>query len=132
LTAEEVVALASAFQLYGFWRLDIDTGLFFATPDVCRIFGLPPTEGPLNLVTVTSRIHPDDMPVLMQIYERASNERLMYQSIYRIRADSQDYKYVRSIGKFRDKPGTSGEVVGITHEFFAQTPAVTFADDQPA
>ncbi|WP_117193601.1 PAS domain-containing protein [Rhizobium terrae] len=130
LSADEVVDLAAAFQFYGFWRIDLDTGHFFATEDVCHIFGLQPKKGPLDLVAITSRIHPEDMPVLMQIYERASQQRLTYHSIYRVRADDEDYKYVRSVGKFRDKPGTGGEVVGITYEFFAQNPVVTFFIDE--
>jgi PAS domain-containing protein len=132
LTAEEVVDLASAFELFGYWRLDIDSGHLFATEDICRIFGLPPTEGPLNLVTFTSRIHPDDMPVLMEIYERISQERLVYQNVYRVKSDGEGYKYVRSVGRFRDKPGTGGEIVGFTEECCPQTPAVTFSEPTAA
>ena len=84
----------------------------------------------MNLVEITSRIHPEDMPCLMETYERASGQRLTYHNIYRIRANAEDYKYVRTVGKFRDKPGTSGEVVGMTYEFFAHRPGVTFFLDE--
>ncbi|MFB9948101.1 PAS domain-containing protein [Rhizobium puerariae] len=131
LSSDEAVNLAAAFRLYGFWRMEIDTGHFFATEDVCRIFGLEPQDGPINLVALIARIHPDDMPVLMEIYERASAERLTYHNIYRVKANAEDYKYVRTVGKFRDKPGTGGEVVGITYEFFEKSPGVTFFLDDP-
>lgn len=130
LSSEEVVELAAAFRLYGFWRIDLDSGHFFATEDLCRIFGIEPQDGPINLMAITARIHPEDMPRLMETFERASAERLTYHNIYRIRTDVEDYKYVRSVGKFRDKPGTSGEVVGVTYEFFAQRPGVTFFLDE--
>jgi len=130
LSSEEVVELAAAFRLYGFWRIELDSGHFFATEDLCRIFGIEPQDGPINLMAITARIHPEDMPRLMETFERASAERLTYHNIYRIRTDVEDYKYVRSVGKFRDKPGTSGEVVGVTYEFFAQRPGVTFFLDE--
>jgi PAS domain-containing protein len=131
LSADEVIELASAFRFYGYWRIDLDTGHFFATEDVCRILGLEPKDGPLNMVAIIARIHPDDMPQLMETFERASGERLTYHNIYRVKADAERYKYVRSVGKFRDKPGTSGEVVGMTYEFFAERPGVTFFLDEP-
>ncbi|MGK6312497.1 PAS domain-containing protein [Neorhizobium sp. DT-125] len=131
LSDTEVVELATAFRLYGFWRFDIDSGHLFATEDVSRIFGLEHREGPMNLVEIGARIHPEDMPLLMETFERASAGRLTYHNIYRIKSDAEHYKYVRSVGKFRDKPGTGGEVVGITYEFFAQRPGVTFFLDEP-
>ncbi|MCC2610729.1 PAS domain-containing protein [Neorhizobium sp. Rsf11] len=131
LSPAEVVELASAFRLYGFWRIDLDTGHFFATEDLCRLFGLEPQDGPVNLMAITARIHPDDMPQLMETFERASAEKLIYHNIYRVRADAEDYKYVRTVGKFRDRPGTGGEVVGLTYEFFAQHPGATFFLDEP-
>lgn len=132
LTPEEILELNTAFRLYGFWRIDLDTGHFFATEDVCRIFGLPHQTGPLNFVDIISRIHPEDMPCLMETFERASGERLTYHNIYRVKSNAEDYKYVRTVGKFRDKQGTSGEVVGMTYEFFAQRPGVTYFLDESA
>ncbi|MGK9053850.1 PAS domain-containing protein [Neorhizobium petrolearium] len=131
LSAEEVVELAAAFRLYGFWRFDIETGHLFATEDVSRIFGIEHREGPMNLVEIGARIHPEDMPLLMETFERASAGRLTYHNIYRIKSDAEHYKYVRTVGKFRDKPGSSGEVVGITYEFFERRPGVTFFLDEP-
>ncbi|SMF74624.1 PAS fold-containing protein [Xaviernesmea oryzae] len=131
LSAEEVVELATAFRLYGFWRFDIETGHLFATEDVSRIFGIEHREGPMNLVEIGSRIHPEDMPLLMETFERASAGRLTYHNIYRIKSDAEHYKYVRTVGKFRDRPGSSGEVVGITYEFFERRPGVTFFLDEP-
>ncbi|WP_246617632.1 PAS domain-containing protein [Rhizobium populisoli] len=130
LTADEMIELVTAFRYYGFWRIDLDSGHFFATEDVFHIFGMEPTDGPVNLVEMTGRIHPEDMPQILEVYERASSARLTYHNIYRVKADAEDYKYVRTVGKFRDKPGTSGEVVGMTYEFFERRPGVTFFLDE--
>ncbi|OHV84375.1 hypothetical protein LCM4573_01470 [Rhizobium sp. LCM 4573] len=132
LSDAEVVELATAFRPFGFWRFDIDSGHLFGSEDVSHIFGLDPHDGPMNLVAVGARIHPDDMPLLMETFERASAGRLTYHNIYRVRNNADGYKYVRTVGKFREKPGTAGEVVGITYEFFERRPGVSFfLDDAP-
>jgi hypothetical protein len=133
LSDAEVVELAVVFRPFGFWRFDIDSGHLFGTEDISRIFGLEPQTGPINLVALGSKIHPDDMPLLMETFERASAGRLTYHNIYRVKSEGEAYKYVRSVGKYRAKPGTSGEVIGITYEFFERRPGVSFfTDDDPA
>lgn len=127
VTDAEVVRLASAFREFGFFRIDLDTGHFFATSDICRIFGIPPTDGPVNMVELTAQIHPDDVPLLMESFERVSSVRGMYHNIYRVRAEN-GYKFVRSVGQFRAREGSSGEVVGITYEFFERVRSVAFAE----
>lgn len=130
LSDTEVVELVTAFRQYGFWRFDLDTGHLFATEDISRIFGLEHREGPMNLMEIGARIHPEDMPLIMETYERASADRLTYHNIYRVKSDVERYKYVRTVGKFRQKAGTAGEVVGITYEFFERRPGVTFFLDE--
>lgn len=130
LSDADVVELVTAFRLHGYWRFDVGTGHFFATEDVSRIFGLEHREGPMNLVEIGARIHPEDLPLIMETYERASADRLTYHNIYRVKSSAEHYKYVRTVGKFRRKPGTAGEVVGITYEFFERRPGVTFFLDE--
>ena len=106
------------FRLFGFWRIDLDTGLFYATPDVFRIYGLKATDGKMSLVEFGSRIHPDDLPLLMESFERTCLHKQSYHNIYQALGEDDRYKYVRTVGRFREKPGTSGEIIGITYEFF--------------
>lgn len=129
LSASEVVELVSAFRLCGYWRLEIDTGHFYGTKNISRIFGLEHTEGPMNLVAICSLIHPDDMPSILETYERVSTERLAYHNIYRVKTDAENYKFVRTIGKVRPREGTSGEVVGVTYEFFPPTTGVAYFEN---
>jgi hypothetical protein len=127
MTEREVVELVQAFRLYGFWSINLDTGLFRATPDVYRIFDMQPEDGRMNLVEFRERIHPDDLPILMECFERCSSLRQSYHMIYRIKRGS-GWKFVRTVGKFRDKPGTSGEIVGVTYEFFERLRTAAFSD----
>lgn len=127
MTEREVVELAQAFRLYGFWSINLDTGLFLATPDVYRIFDMQAEDGRMNLVEFREHIHPDDLPILMECFERCSSQKQSYHMIYRIKRGT-DWKFVRTVGKFREKPGTSGEIVGITYEFFERLRTAAFSD----
>lgn len=125
----EVVELASAFRLYGFWRIDLDSGHFFGTRDIFKIFDMEYRSGPINLVEFVDHLHPEDRPMLMESFERTSTLGYMHHNIYRVRAkNSDEYKYVRTVGKYRHKPGTSGEIIGITYEFFERLRTAAFCE----
>jgi len=129
LSETEIVELATAFRRFGFWRLDLGSGLFFASREIFKIFDMPFTEGPMNLIEVTSKIHPEDLAILMETFERSSSQRLGYHNTYRVRQET-DYKLVRSVAKYRDKPESdAGEIVGITYECLDSWQPVTFSDD---
>lgn len=128
LDEREAVDLMQEFHLFGFWRIDLDTGLFHATPDVFRIYGLKTTDGRMSLVEFGSRIHPDDLPMLMESFERTCQHKQSYHNIYLALGEDDRYKYVRTVGRFREKPGTSGEIIGITYEFFERLRTVAFSD----
>lgn len=130
MTESEVVELAQAFRLYGFFRIDLDSGHFFATPDVFRIFGMAFTSGPLNMVEFRSRIHPEDIPMLMESFERTCAEKQSYHNIYRALNVDDQYKFVRTVGKFRAKENGSGEIVGVTYEFFERLRTAAFSDGE--
>ncbi|MGV8938952.1 MAG: PAS domain-containing protein [Allorhizobium sp.] len=120
--------MVSAFRLYGFWRINLDTSHFYGTRDIFTIFGMEYCDGPMNLVELVARIHPDDLPMLMETFERTSTEKQTYHTIYRALSGDGSYKFVRTVGKFRDKPGTAGEIVGVTYEFFERQRTIAFVD----
>lgn len=123
---DEVLELVSSFRLCGFWRFDIDSGHFFGSPDLARIFGMPHTTGPVNLVKIIPLIHPDDLSSMMETFERASAARLTYHNLYRVKTDAENYKYVRSVGKFRETVAGKGDVIGMTYELFPQETTIGF------
>ena len=130
MTEHEVVELAQSFRLYGFWRIDLDSGLFYATPDVFRIFDMQSTDGRVNMVEFRSRIHPEDLPMLMESFERACSQKQSYHNIYRVKRGVDCWKFARTVGKFRARPGTSGELVGVTYEFFERLRTAAFSDEE--
>lgn len=123
----ECVDLATAFRPFGFWRFDIEAGHFFATEEVYKIFSMEFTEGPMNLVEVSSKVHPDDLPLLMEAFEHTSVNKVSYHTIYRIQC-SGSYKFIRTVGKYRQKTPTSGEIIGISYEFFDRVRTIGFSD----
>ncbi|TDK39059.1 hypothetical protein E2F50_02685 [Rhizobium deserti] len=120
LSQADVIELATGFRLYGFWRMELDAGHVFATENFFHLCGLEPHAGPVDIVEVSARIHPDDLTNLMRIFEHAGRDKTAYESIFRVRIGAEGFKFVRAVGKFRPKPGTSGEVVGISYELFRQ------------
>jgi PAS domain-containing protein len=132
LEAQEALELAAAFRGFGFWRIDLDSGLTFGTSEFSRIMGLQHREGAIDMIALGTRIHSDDLPLMMMTFERASVARATYHNIFRVKAPDGHYKYVRSVGKFREKQATSGEVVGITYEFFERQSGASFFATDPA
>lgn len=122
----EIVELASAFRYYGVWRITLDTSLFYGSPSICRIFDMEFVDGPMNLVELTARIHPEDLPMLMQAFERISTSGETYHAIYRVRIGEGRYKFVRTVGRYRKTSQGLGEIIGITYEFFAQQRTIDF------
>jgi len=116
LTAQDSLQLFMKFNRTGFWRLDVDTGHLFCCNQASGIFGVPPTDGPVDMVALTARIHPDDLASVMEGHEAAAAHRVAIQKTYRVVSEVNNYKMCCSIGRFREKQGTGGEIVGITFE----------------
>lgn len=132
ISDSEAMELVTAFRLFGSWRLDLENGHLFGSPDFSELFGLDHSDGPMNMAALSSKIHPDDLNFMMSTFERASVDKRTYHSIFRVGADGETYRFLRSVGTFRDKPGTGGEVIGITYEFFPRRSGTAFVSpDEP-
>ncbi|MCY1668142.1 PAS domain-containing protein [Rhizobium sp. SL86] len=116
MTDADVVEIFSTFNALGYWRHDLDTGHTYFCETLLGFFGLPSTEGPVNMMEISARLHPDDLSRVMEAHEGASAQPMSYQKIHRIRKEGDSYRWYCSTGRFRAKEGTSGEVVGITWE----------------
>jgi len=129
ISDRDIVTLVSAYRRFAIWRFDLATGHVFASAAAFDILGLDYTTGPMNMVAVTARIHPEDLPVLMETYERASKDCVGYHNLYRVR-DGESYKFVRSVAGFRRLPDCpAGEIVGVIYELNDLHQFVAFADD---
>ncbi|MGE6739827.1 PAS domain-containing protein [Allorhizobium pseudoryzae] len=116
ITDTEVVEIFSTFNVLGHWRNDLETGLVYCCKTMLDIFGFPPSDGPVSMVDISARLHPDDLTLVMEAHEAASAEPMHFQKIHRIQNPSGTYRWYCSAGRFRTKEGTIGEIVGITWE----------------
>jgi hypothetical protein len=127
VTDAEALTMFAAYRLFGFWRMNLETGHFFASEDVHQIFRLPYSEGPVNLTELMSRIHEEDRLLIAETFEQASLHRVGFHYVYRVDNGLGGYKMVRSVGKFRDD-ASGGGIVGITYEFVEKLRIVGFED----
>ncbi|MFC5757035.1 diguanylate cyclase [Rhizobium sp. GCM10022189] len=131
ITDAEAVTMFAAYRLFGFWRMNLETGHFFASEDVHRIFDLPYSEGPVNLTELMSRIHEEDRLLIAETFEQASLYRVGFHYVYRVENGLGGYKMVRTVGQFRDD-ASGGGIVGITYEFVEKLRIVGFEDSDAA
>ncbi|MBB3136828.1 hypothetical protein FHS26_004585 [Rhizobium pisi] len=130
ITDAEIVQMLAAYRLFGFWRIDIETGHFFASEDVHAIFDLPYSNGPVNLAELMSRIHEEDRSLIAETFEQASLHRVGFHFVYRVDNRLGGCKLVRSVGRFRDDE-SGGGIVGVTYEFVEKLRIVGLEDNTP-
>ena len=119
-TVEDILELIDCHHQLGFWRTDFASGHVHFSPQTWRIYGLEPRAEAVNLIELNQRVHPEDLPLCLSIFETSARERTGFQYVLRISDGQGGYKFVRSVGQYRDTPGGAGETVGIFHEIFHQ------------
>ncbi|MBT9369581.1 PAS domain-containing protein [Rhizobium sp. CSW-27] len=113
LMEPDIVRLFTTFNKVGFWRIDIDTGHGFCDAQAAEIFGMDAKDGPLDMVVLSSRIHPEDLAAVMESHEMAAVEHCSFQKIHRVLLDDGRYKYICCLGAWRARPDSAGEIVGV-------------------
>jgi hypothetical protein len=123
----EIIGMFASYRLFGFWRIDLEAGHFFASEDVHTIFDLPYSEGPVNLTELMSRVHEEDRALIAETFEQASLHHVGFHYVYRVDNRLGGYKMVRTVGRFRDD-ASGGGIVGITYEFVEKLRVVGFEE----
>jgi|HubBroStandDraft_6_1064221.scaffolds.fasta_scaffold01068_4 PAS domain S-box-containing protein len=81
----------------GSWRNDVLTGIVTVSPEVHRIFDIRPGEDASTAEYFFGRIHPEDRPIEVQTYERATLAKTDFESDYRIVLPDGSIKHVHNI-----------------------------------
>ncbi|PWV97537.1 PAS domain-containing protein [Hoeflea marina] len=123
ITAIEAINLVTAHQRFGFWRSELDTGHVFWSRDIYEIYEMDYSAGPVNLFRANAAVHPDDLPYMLELFERAAADKTGYHYILRLKA-AEGYKYVRSVGRYRRTASGREEIFGLFEEFHEQVPMV--------
>ncbi|HWU64579.1 MAG TPA: PAS domain-containing protein [Ensifer sp.] len=113
----DVLQLLQTQIRIGLWRSDLETGHTFCSAEAARLFGLPEPDGPINFGMASMAIHPEDEPVALELIETTAREKGAYQMVMRVMDDeTARYRYVRVVGRYRDRDSGGGELIGICHE----------------
>src|ERR1700733_9427194 len=96
----------------GSWNLDIASGAVTATPEMIRLVGINPGDGP---DIWANRMHPEDQKRLQGLRERCLIEKIDYEADYRMLLPDGTIKYMRTIGHpVLNEAGDLMEFIGTT------------------
>ncbi len=101
----------------GLWDLDLDTDQGYLSPRYYEMLGYENGEFPGSGVIWETMLHPEDKPKALQnLADFVTNKQKIYESIYRIRAKDNSYRWIQSkaIVAHRKENGKPLRLVG-TH-----------------
>lgn len=114
------------FDLYGAWRLELDTGMVFWSRDVFEIHALPFKEGPVDLAQAISRYHPDDRELVANCIEEAAARKTGFRFVLRLITPDGKNKLVKSNGRYRVNKEGREEIYGTFSQFQQRIRTVAF------
>lgn len=100
---------------FGVWDLDVPRGLVHYSPQWKALLGYAQDEGPDTTATWRSRVHPDDLPYMLEALTRhLQGEDASYETEFRLKAVDGSYRWVLSRGRVvaRDADGRPLRAVG--------------------
>jgi PAS domain S-box-containing protein len=103
----------------GSFATNVSSGAFIPSPEFLRIFGFDPDEKNPTVEMFRERIHPADLPSVLEMVKKARSEKTEYELDYRIVLPDGSIRHAHSVGHpvFND----SGDIV----EFIGTTVDVT-------
>jgi PAS domain S-box-containing protein len=103
----------------GSFATNVSSGAFIPSPEFLRIFGFDPNTEKPTVEMFRERIHPADLPSLLEMFNKARTEKTEYELDYRIVLPDGSIRHAHSVGHpvFSD----SGDLV----EFIGTTVDVT-------
>lgn len=103
--AEEKLRRTEAYLLeaqrlghMGSFATNISSGDFSASPELLRIFGCDPEKEKPTLEMFRARIHPEDRPALLEIFNKARRAKSDYELDYRIVLPDGSIRHAHSVG----------------------------------
>jgi len=101
----------------GYWIWDLDKNQVIYSDETCRIFGLPPQEGPIDLEIVSERIHPDDRERVFRQAEEAIRSGTRVDTVHRIVRPDGEVRTIEALGDLKkDASGRPYQMFGTTQD----------------
>jgi len=101
----------------GYWVWDLETNRLIVSDEYCRILGLTPRKGPIDLAIVREIIHPEDREYVFRTAEEAVRSGERADCEHRILRPNGDLRVVHSLGDLRkDSSGRPYQMFGTTQD----------------
>jgi PAS domain S-box-containing protein len=82
----------------GSFATNVSSGAFIPSPEFLRIFGFDPDEKNPTIEMFRERIHPADLPSLLEMVKKARSEKIEYELDYRIVLPDGSIRHAHSVG----------------------------------
>src|ERR1700751_461907 len=101
----------------GYWVWDLETNRLIVSDEYCRILGLTPKKGPIDLAIVREIIHPEDREYVFRTAEEAIRSGERADCEHRIVRPDGELRLVHSLGDLRkDSSGRPYQMFGTTQD----------------
>ena len=101
----------------GYWVWDLDTNRVIFSDEACRIYGLTPQKGPIDLVAVREMIFPEDRERVFQTADEAISSGTRAECEHRLLRPSGEMRIVHSLGDLKkDALGRPYQMFGTTQD----------------
>src|SRR5246127_5118320 len=101
----------------GYWVWDLETNRLISSDEHCRILGLTPKKGPIDLAIVREIIHPEDREYVFRTAEEAIRSGERADCEHRIVRPNGELRVVHSLGDLKkDSSGRPYQMFGTTQD----------------
>jgi PAS domain S-box-containing protein len=101
----------------GYWVWDLETNRLIVSDEYCRILGLTPKKGPIDLAIVREIIHPEDREYVFRTAEQAIRSGERAECEHRILRPNGEMRVVHSLGDLKkDSSGRPYQMFGTTQD----------------
>lgn len=110
--SHRLLLMAESMAHVGYWRLDIETGELFWSPEVYRIYGQPPYYKP-TLEKALATYHPDDLAQVTEVVDKSIADGTPFALEARLLRADGEIRHVISQGQAKKSPeGEVSEIFG--------------------
>jgi len=101
----------------GYWVWDLTADQLICSDEYYRIHGLPPRKSPIELATVTERIHPEDRETVLGIADEAIRSGVHVDCEHRLLLPNGEVRVVNSLADLKkDSSGRPYQMFGTTQD----------------
>jgi PAS domain S-box-containing protein len=101
----------------GYWVWDLTADQLICSDEYYRIHGLPPRKSPIELATLTERIHPEDRETVLGIADEAIRSGVHVDCEHRLLLPNGEVRVVHSLADLKkDSSGRPYQMFGTTQD----------------